>query len=210
MTGPAPDGDRERWNAKHSSVQVGGSEPRPWLVDHRELLVDGQGERRAVDAAKPGRRALDVACGRGREALYLAEAGFEVDALDVSDVVVDALAVTAGERGLPVHARRVDLAASPEEVTPGAYDVVIGFYFLQRPLLPVLAAALAPGGLLFYETFTRDHNDLLGRDMSPHVLLEHNELLHVFTALRVVRYREAIIGTPDRRRAVASLIAQRT
>ncbi len=197
MTEVRPEGDRERWNRKHASVQVGGWAPRPWLVDHRALLDEQQ-----------GRRALDVACGRGREALYLAEIGFAVDALDVSDVVVDALARAARERDLAVQARRVDLSAVPPPLASGVYDVVTCFYFLLRPLLPALAAALAPGGLLFYETFTRDHVEVLGGDMNRDVLLGHNELLHAFGALRVLRYREAVIGE-ERRRAVASLVARR-
>lgn len=197
MTPAAAEGDRERWNRKHASVQVGGWTPRPWLADHRALLDQ-----------QPGRRALDAACGRGREALYLAEIGFEVDALDVSDVVVDALAGEAGERDLSVHARRVDLAAVPAPFDHGAYDLVTCFYFLLRPLLPALAAALAPGGLLFYETFTRDHVEVLGGDMNRGVLLDHNELLRAFGDLRVLRYRETVIGD-ERRRAVASLVARR-
>ncbi|MBA3327389.1 MAG: methyltransferase domain-containing protein [Solirubrobacterales bacterium] len=196
MTDGPPEDDRERWNRKHSSVQVGGWTPRPWLTEHRALLDE-----------QPARRALDVACGRGREALYLAEIGFEVDALDVSDVVVDALADTARARGLPVRAQQVDLAAAPDPLEHGAYDVVTCFYFLQRALLPALAAALAPGGLLFYETFTRDHVDVLGREMNREVLLGHNELLHAFTGLRVLRYREEVIGD-ERRRAVASVVAR--
>ncbi len=189
--------EREHWNAKHGQVQVGGWVPRPWLVDHHALLEE----------LSPG-RALDVACGRGREALYLAEAGFEVDAVDISDVAVDAVQGAADERGLPVRAARVDLLTAPEPFPRAPYDVVIGFYFLQRSLLGPIAEALAPGGLLFYETFTRDHVDVLGREMGENFMLDHNELLHAFSGLRVLRYREAVIGD-KRSRAVASIIARK-
>jgi tellurite methyltransferase len=189
--------DREFWNEKHGQVQVGGWVPRPWLVDHRALL----------DELSPG-RALDVACGRGREALYLAESGFEVDAVDVSDVAVDAVDEAARERGLAVHATRVDLLADPAPFPRPPYDVVVGFYFLQRSLLGLIADTLASGGLLFYETFTRDHVDVLGRDMNERFLLDHNELLRAFSALRVLDYREAVIGG-ERSRAVASIVARK-
>ncbi|CAA9507901.1 MAG: hypothetical protein AVDCRST_MAG53-2540 [uncultured Solirubrobacteraceae bacterium] len=189
--------EREHWNEKHSRVQVGGWMPRPWLVDHRALLED----------VSPG-RALDVACGRGREALYLAEAGFEVDAVDISDVAVDAVQQAADERGLPVRATRVDLLTAPEPFPGAPYDVVIGFYFLQRSLLGPIVEALAPGGLVFYETFTRDHVEVLGREMGRDFLLDHNELLDAFSDLRVLRYREAVIGD-DRSRAVASIAARK-
>jgi len=193
----AASNDREFWNEKHGQVQVGGWVPRPWLVDHRALLDD----------LSPG-RALDVACGRGREALYLAESGFEVDAVDVSDVAVDAVGEAARERGLAVRATRVDLLADPAPFPSPPYDVVVGFYFLQRSLLGPIADALASGGLLFYETFTRDHVDVLGRDMSERFLLGHNELLRAFSDLRVLHYREAVIGE-ERSRAVASIVARK-
>lgn len=189
--------DREFWNEKHGQVQVGGWVPRPWLVDHRELLDD----------LSPG-RGLDVACGRGREALYLAESGFDVDAVDVSDVAVDAVRESAQERGLAVRATRVDLLAHPAPFPSPPYDVIVGFYFLQRSLLAPIAEALASGGLLFYETFTRDHVDVLGRDMNARFLLGHNELLRAFSGLRVLRYREAVIGG-ERSRAVASIVARK-
>lgn len=189
--------EREFWNEKHSQVQVGGWVPRPWLVDHHALLEE----------LAPG-RALDVACGRGREALYLAEANFDVDAVDVSDVVVDAVQQAADERSLSVRAARVDLLTAPEPFPRAPYDVIVGFYFLQRSLLGPIAEALAPGGLLFYETFTRDHVEVLGRDMGKGFLLDHNELLHSFPGLRVLDYRETVIGE-ERSRAVASIVARK-
>jgi len=190
--------DREFWNEKHGQVQVGGWVPRPWVVAHRPGLAE-----------QSPRRALDVACGRGREALYLAEAGFEVDAVDVSDVAVDAVGEAARERGLAVRATRVDLLADPAPFPRPPYDVVVGFYFLQRSLLGPIADVLASGGLLLYETFTRDHVDVLGRDMNERFLLDHNELLRAFSGLRVLRYREAVIGD-ERSRAVASIVARKT
>jgi SAM-dependent methyltransferase len=190
--------DRERWNAKHRDVCVGGTETREWLARHRDLLAE----------QVPG-RALDVACGAGREAVYLAELGLAVDAVDVSDVATERVRERAGEGAPEIEARRMDLS-DPETAFPHpSYDVICCFYFLKRPLLARLAAALAPGGLLFYETFNRDNADVVGGQIPAAVLLDHNELLRAFADLRVLRYREEIIGVGDRRRAVASLVARR-
>lgn len=88
------------------------------------------------------------------------------------------------------------------------YEVVVNMNFLERSLFGTLSDALAPGGLLVFETFTRDHVDVLGRRMPAAYLLEPNELLRAFGDLRVLRYREAVVdGEPAR--AVASLVARR-
>ncbi|MGI8631874.1 MAG: class I SAM-dependent methyltransferase [Solirubrobacterales bacterium] len=188
--------DRERWNAKHREAKVGGTEPRPWLVEHRALLAE-----------QTKGRALDVACGVGREAAYLAGLGFAVDAVDVSDVAIATVRERAVERALDIDATRMQLAHADAEFPRPPYDVICCFYFLQRTLLGRIAGTLAPGGLVLYETFTRDHVDVVGGQIPERFLLAHNELLHAFDGLRILRYREAIIGT-ERRRAVASLVAR--
>lgn len=193
---PAITSDRERWNAKHREAKVGGTQTRAWLTEHRDLLDQ-----------QPGARALDVACGTGREAAYLAELGFAVDGLDVSDVAIARTRERAAERALAVDATRMDLLGSDTAFPRAPYDVICCFYFLRRELLQPIAAALAPGGLLLYETFTRDHVEVVGGEIPKDFLLDHNELLQAFDALRILHYREAIIGT-DRRRAVASLVAR--
>jgi SAM-dependent methyltransferase len=148
-----------------------------------------------------------VACGVGREATYLAELGFVVDAVDVSDVAIAKVRERAGERALDIEATRMELAHVGAEFPRPPYDVICCFYFLQRALLGRIAGALAPGGLVLYETFTRDHVEVVGAQMQERFLLAHNELLHAFDGLRILRYREAVIGT-EGRRAVASLVAR--
>ncbi len=189
--------DRERWNAKHREAEVGGTGTRAWLVEHRDLLTQ-----------QASGRALDVACGAGREAAYLAELCFTVDAVDVSDVAIARVRERAAQRALDITATRRDLGHVGAEFPRPPYDVICCLYFLQRPLLERIAGALAPGGLLLYETFTRDHAEVVGGQIPERFLLDRNELLHAFGGLRVLRYREAVIGT-QRRRAVASLVARR-
>jgi SAM-dependent methyltransferase len=113
----------------------------------------------------------------------------------------------AAVRALDIEAIRAELLHVDAEFPRPPYDVICCFYFLQRGLLEPIVGALAPGGLLFYETFTRDHVEVVGGQIPERFLLEHNELLHAFDALRILHYREAIIGT-QRRRAVASLVAR--
>jgi SAM-dependent methyltransferase len=88
----------------------------------------------------------------------------------------------------------MELAHADAEFPRPPYDVICCFYFLQRTLLGRIAGALAPGGLVLYETFTRDHVEVVGGRIPERFLLEHNELLRAF-------------GT-ERRRAVASLVAR--
>ena len=185
---------RERWNERRRA----GFEPFPdrpseWLVEHRGLLAGG--------------RALDVACGDGRDALFLARHGYEVDAVDVSDVAIDALRAAATERRLPIHPYAADLEREP---LPGAgYDAIVCFNYLQRDLFAALEQALALNGLLLYETFARAHVDELGRQVNEAFVLERNELLHAFAGLHVVHYREGVAERRRGPRGVASLVARR-
>ncbi len=171
-------------------------DPSEWLVDNRTLILSAA-----------GRRALDVACGDGRNAAYLARLGFAVDAVDVSDVAVQAIQVAAADLGLAVHARRMDLAevGLPAE----AYDVIVQTYFLERGLFRALEEALAPGGILIAETFVRADPAELGGRVDPRFLLEPGELAATFTGLRVLRYQEHVSKRSGRQRAVASLAARR-
>ncbi len=192
---------RERWNERYAAP---GFEPFPdapagWLVEHRDLLA-----RLAVDVEEP--RALDVACGDGRNARWLAELGFAVVALDVSDVAIAALRAAAAERGLRVDARVADLEHDP---LPGGYDVVVCVSYLQRDLFGALRGALSPGGLLLYETFARAHVEELGRQFNPAYVLDRNELLRAFGSLHVRHYREGVAERGGEQRGVASIVAQR-
>jgi tellurite methyltransferase len=198
MSADAP--ARERWNDRYAGD---GFEPFPdaaaeWLLEHRELLAQRLG-------GAP--RALDVACGDGRNARWLAELGFEVEAIDVSDVAVEALRGAAAERGLKVEARTVDL--EHDDLPADAFDVVVCMNYLQRDLFGALAGALRAGGLLVYETFSVAHIEELGRKFNPAYVLGRNELLHAFAGLHVVDYREGVAERAGGQRGVASLVAQR-
>jgi tellurite methyltransferase len=187
---------RERWNERRSGPDL---EPFPdaaaeWLTEHLALLP------------RAG-RALDVACGDGRNALALARHGLEVDAVDVSDVTIAALRAAAPQRAPGVHPRVVDLEHEPLDT--GAYDVVVNFNYLQRDLFGPLARALRPGGWLVFETFGPAHLEQLGRRMNPDYVLRPNELLQAFGDLRVRDYFDGVAQRAGAPRGVASIVAQR-
>lgn len=132
-------------------------------------------------------RALDLACGLGGNALFLARRGLVVDAWDVSAVAIDRLKVLASAQRLDVSAVVVDV--SSEALPVATWDVITVSRFLLRPLCPALMSALKPGGLLFYQTYHKNKLTTAGPS-NPEFLLEPNELLRLFGPLHVVAYRE--------------------
>lgn len=200
MSGTAP--ARDRWNERYAAIEPFPDAPAEWLVEHRSLL-----EERVREGA-PTPRALDVACGDGRNARWLAELGFDVDAVDVSDVAVAALRDAAAQRGLSVEARVLDLERD-DALARDEYDVVVCMNYLQRDLFAVLQRALRPGGLLLYETFSRAHVEELGRTFNPDYVLDRNELLRAFADLHVRHYREGPVERRGEQQGVASIVAQR-
>ncbi len=165
-------------------------EPAQFLVENINLLPLG--------------RALDVAMGSGRNAIYLASRGFQVEGVDVShEAIEEALAHARGE-GVSIQTRVEDLEKIPyfdEE----AYDVVICFDYLQRSLMPEMKNWVKPGGMLVYETFIVDQMQF-GKPRNADHLFGHNELLNTFRHFRVLRYREGIV---EDKKAVASIVAQK-
>ncbi len=153
-------------------------------------------------------RALDLACGLGANALLLARHGLEVRAWDLSPVACERLRAAAAVQRLQLHAQVRDLVASPPD--PDSFDVIVVAHFLDRDLVPAIVAALRPGGLLYYQTFVREHVTDVGPS-SPRFRLERNELLGLFAGLIVRVYREegTIGDTRLGLRDEALLVAQR-
>jgi tellurite methyltransferase len=193
---------RDTWNERYAqgALHPFAAAPAEWLVEHRSSLGELSGGREEP-------RALDVACGDGRNARFLAELGFAVDAVDVSDLAIAALRSAAAERGLRVSARVLDLEREP--LPADAYDVVVCMNYLQRDGFGALQAALRPGGLLLFETVARVHVEELGRQFNPAYVLDRNELLGAFPALHVCHYREGAVDRRGEPRGVASIVARR-
>jgi dihydroneopterin aldolase len=133
---------------------------------------------------------LDVAAGRGQNALYLAGQGFNVEAIDWDEQGLATIRDAATDRKLTnVSVRAVDLEANPS-LPKERYDTVIVFFYLQRNLFPALLGALKPGGVLIYETFLIDNHLQRMHPRRREFCLEHNELLDLTSGLRVVQYEE--------------------
>ena len=130
-----------------------------------------------------GGRALDVACGRGGNALHLAKAGLQTTAIDISSVALDWVKLFARQESIEVETRAESLTA--ESLGVNQWDVIVVSNFLQRDLFSGLEAALKPDGLLYYETFVKNKCDLNTGPSNPDFLLDDNELINVFPALSV-------------------------
>ena len=96
----------------------------------------------------PPGKALDLACGPGRHALFLAERGWQVTAVDGSPIAIGHLGARASARNLPIDARLADLERGEFEIPADEYDLVIDFLYLQRDLIPAIQRGTRPGGMI--------------------------------------------------------------
>ena len=164
----------KKWNERYRGSDIEEGQPARVLVENRHLLPSkGQ--------------ALDLACGLGANGLMLARHGLQTLAWDRSDVVVSKLQAYADKKKLPLRAECRDVERRPP--VSDAFDVIVVSRYLERRLVPSLIDSLNKGGLLFYQTFIRDAVDHSGPS-NPVYRLETNELLKLFSSLRLVVYRE--------------------
>ena len=131
--------------------------------------------------------ALDLACGLGGNAIFLAERGWKVDAVDASQVVTQKLASYANEKQLRINAIQRDI--EKEGLLDAHYDLITVSYYLYRPLFSALLAALNPGGQFIYQTWTVNKPQRVGPS-NPSFLLKENELLQLCKAMHIVYYQE--------------------
>jgi len=194
------------WDAKHRlAAEAPAAEPASIVRELLPLLPRGP--------------ALDVACGTGRHALFLAARGQHVTAVDFSSVALDTLEARARGTHTPVrrsssipaggpHLRGgLDLVQANLEETQlpeRRFDLIICVQYLQRSLFSQMARALRPDGVLLMETFTRAQLEFAGGPRNPAYLLETGELREAFPELCVLFYRELRAGV-----GIASLVAKK-
>lgn len=192
--------EKTLWNRKYSERSHSSLEPDPLLLSAYDEFFGSQ----------PPGTALDVAGGVGRHAIWLAEQGWRVKLLDISEIGIKQAeenaknTETAGSISSEVRDLNVMQDLGREQ-----YDLVIVFFFLHRELFPALISALKPGGLLIYKTYTTEQKNFAGGRFSsgpshPMFLLEPNELLRAFSSLRVLHYHETI-----QEKGVAELVARK-
>ena len=172
-----------KWDAIYAQLDVENSLPVSVLTENEFLLP------------KAG-TALDLACGVGANALFLARHGMTVTGWDISIVAIDKLSRYATQQDLNINASLEKIDA--DSFTECSFDVIVVSRFLDRTLSDAIIEALKPEGLLFYQTFTREKM-MQNPPNNPDYLLTENELLTLFSPLRVIFYREnALIGEPLR------------
>jgi len=186
-----------RWDARYPTEDPGVWErPSAFLVECMPLFSGG--------------RALDVACGPARNAVFLAERGYVVDGVDNSREGLLMAREFIGRRNvrvnLPVNLIFADLASYA--VRPGSYDLIINFYYLDRALMPSLVEGLKTGGYLVFESFTTDNRRFAPLKDPAHYLAP-NELLTLIGAMRVLSYYEGTVIEAGMARSVARVVARK-
>ncbi|MEO8497449.1 MAG: class I SAM-dependent methyltransferase [Planctomycetota bacterium] len=166
--------DRLRWNEKYRLGEQASSEPSRLLTELDSLLPSSG-------------RAIDVAGGVGRNAIWLARRGLEVIDADASEVALQIAEVRAAEAGVSLATQRIDLEAEP--FPPGPWNLIVSVHFLWRPLFDIFPAVLAPGGTLVCIHPTRTNLQRHPKPSARH-LLDDGELPRLVKDLSVIHYEE--------------------
>jgi SAM-dependent methyltransferase len=173
------------WDAHYTGAADLDLDPQPLLIEVAELLPPG--------------RALDLACGPGRNALYLARLGWQVTAVDSSAVAIRMLRERAA--GLPVDARLADLETGGFPIPPSSYDLICDFFYLQRDLFPHIREGVRLGGTFAGAIHLRDETRPSSFALGP------GELRREFDGWKIFFYSEG--AEPGRSRPSARIIARR-
>lgn len=194
--------DRDKWNERHRDGYAAHGQPSAVLKQWIDRIPRG--------------RALDLACGSGRNALFLAAHGFEVDAVDISDAALDIGRRRARQAGLHVNWIEQDLDTLPDgplsESLYGAdsYTLLLIVRFVDLPLIRKLTDKLAPGGMLVSEQHIVT-DAAVGGPSDPAFRLQPGALREVAEGLRVLSYEEGIVENPGQQpMALARLVAQKS
>jgi tellurite methyltransferase len=158
-----------RWNARYASGEIAEKPPESVVIE-------------AVRHRNAG-RALDLGCGTGRHALYLAAQGWDVTAVDSSGVALDILSERAAE-GLSVHPVLADLEAGEFRIEANSWDLIVDCCYLQRDLFPSIREGLRRGGL-FVGIFPMS-------GINPAYLMRAGEGRELFGDWKLLHYTEAL------------------
>ncbi len=176
--------DRDRWNALYKA----GS--------HTSLTPDQSFAELYTSFIEPrfpsGGKALDIAGGVGRNALWLASRGWRVVLNDLSDEAIHLAAVYAAETGMSLETRRESGAATLAWAKNIGlrFDLIVMLFYLDRALFPAMWGALAPEGVLVIKTRTEDHPRFAAGSSHPEYFLRQGELASAFPELRVLHASE--------------------
>ena len=163
--------DREKWDRRYQAESEDFGSPDEFLLEHGLLLTSG--------------RALDLACGLGANAIFLAQCGYAVDALDISFVALSKLVAESRRRGLDIGCVVADLDDFP--VPQARYDLIVVFYFFSMHLLRPIKDSLKQNGLLVYATFNERHTSLRP-EFNPAYLVKPDALAGYFSDFDVLTH----------------------
>ncbi|HEV7966657.1 MAG TPA: methyltransferase domain-containing protein [Candidatus Acidoferrales bacterium] len=185
----------ERYSARERDAEDFDAAPTPLLVRTAALLAP----------AKAPRKALDLACGTGRNALWLAEHGWDVTAVDGAPAAIEFLRSRATERALKINAVVADLEKDEFEIGLFQWDLVAMCYYLQRNLFEPAKRGVAPGGILISIV----HINEPGEKDGPH-RLRPGQLEKYFAGWEILHRFEGKANDSAHRRAVAEIVARRS
>jgi len=194
--------DRDRlrgWEQRHRADDTIGT-PSRFVVGALDMLD-------AETSTPPTRRALDLACGRGRHALLLAERGYDVDAVDYALPALTALKRAADARDLKIHCLATDVTTWP--LPCARYALVTVINFLERTLFDSLRDAVAPGGALLCETHRRDERIAPAHALRGNFLLAPGELDELCRGWRILTHHEDTTTHDGKLVTRAGILAQR-
>ncbi len=173
--------DQKKWDTRYGR-KPGGSEPSSIVKKYHTLAASG--------------KALDIACGNGRNSVYLATKGFAVDAVDISTVATGQLA------GKHPNINVICADLDTWDIPPDRYELIVNIRFLNRRLFPMIQDGLRSGGVLIFESFLDGLTDKY--------CLKRNELLRAFQSLRIIYYEEKKIDPAEKYDQIASLVSVKT
>ena len=186
--------EREHWNQKYREGIRTLTEPDPFLVEAYSEFVH--------PTFPDGGSALDLAGGTGRHSLYLAERGWRVTLTDISEVAIEKARLNAGALASQIHFVVDDLTQFRASQTQ--FDLVMGFFYLERGIFPEIVKAVRPGGLLVYKTYTTKQLNLESGPKASEHLLQPGELLRLVDGMQVLRFEEKVVA-----RATAEVVAKK-
>jgi len=186
------------WNKRYRMCERPAEDldpaPTPLLVETVAALAPG----------KAPFRALDLACGAGRNALWLAEHGWEVTAVDGAPAAIEILQTRAAQRGLKITAVVADLEKDEFQIEPSRWDLVAMCYYLQRNLFEHTKRGVRPDGILISIV----HMTEPGEEDGPH-RLSPGQLEQYFAGWEILHRHEGKANDAAHRRAVAEIVARR-
>ena len=172
------DTDQQKWDARYArQSQREAPAPARWLVDTLPRLPPGT--------------ALDLACGRGGNAIYLASQGYSVDAVDVSPVGLELAREAARKAGVRVHCVCQDLLADID-ISGWCYDLIVMYHFIAPDLLARLSQALRTGGVLMVEQHMTGFPGAAGPG-SDRFRVAPGELAAAVTGLEILQIEEGLL-----------------